>query len=66
MPITLLSEPLLFCFILLDKMALIAPGRKMCFSDCQTAPAAPRLSVCIHSFANMTQITAACYHSDHF
>jgi hypothetical protein len=39
MPITLLSEPLLFCCILLDKMACIALGRKLC-SDWKVAPAA--------------------------
>lgn len=48
MPITLLSEPLLFCFILLDKMAFIAARRKMCISDCEAAPAA--CPVCIPLF----------------
>jgi len=48
MPVTALSEPLLFCFILLDKMALIALGRKMCISECGAAPAA--CLVCIPLF----------------
>lgn len=48
MPITLLSEPLLFCFILLDKMAFIALRRKMCISDYEVAPAA--CLVCIPLF----------------
>lgn len=48
MTIALLSEPLLFCFILLDKMAFIASGRKMCISDRQAAPAAPHLVVFAH------------------
>lgn len=48
MPITLLSEPLLFCFILLNKIAFIAVRRKMCISDCEAAPAA--CLVCIPLF----------------
>lgn len=48
MPVTALSEPLLFCFILPDKMALIAVGRKMCISEYGAAPAA--CLVCIPLF----------------
>lgn len=48
MPITLLSEPLLFCFILLDKMAFLAVGTKMCISDCEPALAA--CLVCVPLF----------------
>lgn len=48
MPATALSEPLLFCSILLDKMALIALGREMCISECEAAPAA--CLVCIPLF----------------
>lgn len=48
MPITLLSEALLFCFILLDKMAFIAVGSKMRISDREAAPAA--CLVCVPLF----------------
>lgn len=40
MPGTLLLEPVLFCFILLEKMDFIAVGRKMCISDYEAVAAA--------------------------
>lgn len=48
MPVTLLLEPVLFCFILLEKMDFIAVGRKMCISDYEAVAAA--CLICIPFF----------------